>query len=224
MTSFDPFIRIFIDTNRNMDINILPKVKKRIGIPADYKNHKLLDWNQRNSYLHGNHWEGAAWSDCEQGFIAQNYVRTNGVEIHKIMNYDENLNPYIQGHAYNFFNWQHNESKNWYSYVFYIDNENEYETNATIEAFIPDEITKVEFYNFYNNTNSPEPHYELIGKWNEKNYGSVLYFNDSKNIEHSIKVYKPLNRSETWNEIKVEIKMFHQIKRFQYLYQIRIQA
>ncbi|HEC77446.1 MAG TPA: hypothetical protein ENI33_09375 [Thermoplasmatales archaeon] len=206
MTSHDPFLRIFVDANEDIDLSILPKTMKRLGTTANYSDNKLLNWNQKTSRLHGNHWSGAAWSDCEQGFVGQNYIRTYGVEIHKLTDYYSNLNSYVQGHAYGFFNWQHNKSDNWYSYEFYIDNENENDVNATIETFIPDEIIKVEFYNFYSTSNSSAPTYKLIGEWNKKNYGEVKYFNDSKNTSHTIKVYKPLNRTESWDDITASDK------------------
>ena len=201
MTCHDPFIRIFIYTNKSIDLNIFPKIKKRMGIIENYSDKRLLNWNQVASRLHGNHWSEAAWEDCAQGFVGQNYIRTDGVEIHKITSYYDNLNRYVQGHAYDFFNWQHNKIENWYSYEFYIDNENENDTNATVETFIPDEITKVEFYYFYPIENDTSSLYKKIGEWNKKNYGEIRYFNDSKNTSHFIKVYKPLNRTESWDDI-----------------------
>lgn len=168
MTCHDPFIRIFINTNKSIDLNIFPKNKKRMGMVANYSDNRLLNWNQKTSWLHGNHWSGAAWGDCGQGFVGQNYIRTNGVEIHKITKYYDNLNSYVQGHAYDFFNWQHNRIENWYSYEFYIDNENENDTNATVETFIPDKITKVEFYYFYPSENDTVSLYKKIGEWSKK--------------------------------------------------------
>ena len=123
VTSWEPFVRVFVDKacEGTLKVSLKPHGVKRLGLIADYKDYKkhLLNWNQKDSKLRGNPWAPPAWSDCAQGFVGQNYlVEPSGVEMHKVTNYYQNLNRYVQGHAYNFFSWRHNPEEDWYSYEF----------------------------------------------------------------------------------------------------------
>ncbi len=192
MTNHDPYIRILIDSNSDeiliTDVNPAPLI--RIGLEAnisDYSKH-LLNWNQANSKMHGNPWAPPAWSDTAQGVIGQIFIMrpSSGVEIKKITNYNQNLNRFVNAHAYNFFNWAENRTENWYSFEFYIRNEKNDAQNVTLENYVPDDIYKVDIY-YYDGQS-----YILIGSWNRNSFGSTTYFTDPTGIEHYFTVHEPI--------------------------------
>ena len=192
ITSHDPYIRILVNSNGEDRLisTIEPMKLKKIGVEAplsDYRKH-LLDWNQRNSKFSGNPWSLAVWSDTAQGLVGQMFIMkpSSGVEIRKITKYYDNLNRFVQGHAYDFFNWEKNSTENWYSYEFYIKNEREVEQDVLLENFVPNAIERVEVSVYDGNNYIP------VGVWSNRNFGKPVYFTDVLGYKHYMIVHEPI--------------------------------
>ena len=191
MTNHDPYIRVMVDSDIDgvLITDIEPSPLTRIGLEAnisDYSKH-LLNWNQANSKAHGNPWAPPAWSDTAQGVIGQIFIMhpSSGVEIKKITNYYQDLNRFVNTHAYNYFNWAENRAENWYSFEFYIRNEKNSAQDVILENYIPDDVYKVDVL-FFDGKN-----YVLIGSWGWNIFGSTTYFTDPMGIEHYFTVHEP---------------------------------
>ncbi len=191
MSNHDPYIRVVVNSSIHgvLSAQVKPSKIIRLGLKAntsDYSRH-LLNWNQRNSKLHGNPWAPPAWSDTAQGCVGQTFILQpcSGVEIRKITNYSQDLNRFIQGHAYSFFNWAENKTGNWYSYEFYIRNEWNTSQNIILENFVPDHVSMVEV-SYYDGEE-----YVKIGEWNTTCYGRESYFEDPLGFRHRLAVHEP---------------------------------
>ena len=196
MTSHDPYIRVFVNSSVEgyLYMHITPSKLLRMGLEAnlsDY-NRNLLNWNQRDSKKHGNPWASAAWGDCPQGFVGQTYLLSphSVVRFREKKNYHKNLNRFIQGHAYDFYNWIHNRTGDWYSYEFYVRNEGDMPQDIILENYVPDSVDKIKV-SYYNGRE-----YVEVGSWDYSNFSDTLYFTDSLGYTHYITVNEPVDRGE----------------------------
>ena len=130
-----PFEPIFLASNDGDTFIFKPKNAKRMVLPADYTENKLLCWNQRGyRWLAWWRYRGNQWASLEDHSGLVGWTLINSGESVKLiageeysLSYTDLSGQWIRDYC----NWQHDKTNHKFSFEFYLDNDLE-ETDPTV--------------------------------------------------------------------------------------------
>jgi len=119
----------------------------RLMLQADYTSDKLFRWNEE-IISDGNH-PAYGTSNFVRGSLGTTFACSgNNVVLHRSESYGSLITGFATG-IVQMENWSHDRAADTYSYEFYLDNDNAAPQNATIELYMPDNVTtyRVSYWN-----------------------------------------------------------------------------
>jgi len=122
----------------------------RLMMQADYVDNELASWNEKTAQDKGSPWAPSYIGfSVNEGKLGTTLVNSGtSITLHRINDYAVR-NYIVPVDQPVIANWQHDTSADTYSYEFYLDNDNAAAQNATVEMYVPDNVTtyRVAYWN-----------------------------------------------------------------------------